>query len=452
MLARWILLALAPLSAFAQIQLVTFDGTVEKAVGAATDLGTVAAADAREIRFRAHNTSTSPVVLTKLTASGTGFTITSAPSLQSIIAPSNFIEFRVHFSATGEGSYSAPLTVNTAQTLLRATVVPAATVSVVNDVVGSVLTSDSALDFGRVQKGKSSSQTIRIGNGTNSKLTIQSCAISGAAFHAPALQCPIALDPGAAATIIISFDPATASAQTGTLLLDNRSFTLTGVGFDPPLPKPSIAFESPLASGTQQRLSVKLAATAESSGMGTVTMDFQPAAGTADDPAIRFTGSGARNLSFNVNEGDQAGAFPAGVDTVFQTGTTAGTIVFRVKLGDYNEQFSFAIGPAAVSVDHTVASRRVNDLDVSITGFDNTRTAGRFAFTFFDKNGQPVQPGAVRADWRDMFTNYYRSSKTGGSFTMRATFPVTGDATQIAGVEVEMTNDAGTTRTTRVSF
>jgi hypothetical protein len=137
---------------------------------------------------------------------------------------------------------------------------------------------------------------------------------------------------------------------------------------------------------------------------------------------------------------------------VFQTGTTAGTIVFRVKLGDYDEQFSFPVAPVSIHVDKATAARRVNDLDVSVTGFDNTRTAGRFSFTFYDTSGHQVQPGAVPADWTTTFSNYFRTSKAGGSFTIRATFPFSGDASQISGVEVEMTNSAGVTRSTRIPF
>ena len=440
-------------AAFAQLQLFTFDGTTEKPVSAITDLGTVPAGDSRDVRIRARNNTAAAIALQSVALAGSGFSITSAPSLPFLVAPTNFAEVRVRFSATALGSYSATLAVNSIQTLLRASVVASATISVVNNTVASLLTSGATLDFGRVQKGHSAVQQLRVANGNDAKVTIQSCAVSGDAFHAAALQCPMALAPGDAIIISVSFDPKTAGSQTGTLSLDTRTFALVGVAFDPPLPQPSIAFNSPLSSATQQHLSIQLASIAESSGDGTVSMTFQPAsAGMVDDPAVRFTSSGARTLSFHVKEGDLTGTFPNGVDTVFQTGTTAGVIVFRVKLGDYDQSFPFSIAPAPMYVDHASASRRVSDLDVSITGFDNTGTAGRFSFTFFDKSGNTVQPGAIRADWSESFFNYFRSSKAGGSFTMRATCPVSGDASQIAGVELEMTNSTGTTKTARLSF
>ena len=447
-----LLFALMPAAAFAQLQLFTFDGTSEKAAASLTDFGSISAGDTREIRFHARNNGNAAVALTTVSLAGQGFSISAVPSLPYVIAPTNFAEVRVRFSAANPGSYSAMFAVNSTQTLLVSTVVASATVSLANDTIGAILTSGTTLDFGRVQKNKSGSLGIRIANGTNSQLTMQSCAISGDPFHAPALHCPMMLAPGDATVINISFDPKTAGVVKGSLTLDSRTFVLSGIAFDPPLPEPSIAFATPLASGTQQKLAINLAAVSEASGTGTVSLSFQPAPGAADDPAVRFTSSGARNLSFQVAEGAKSAAFPAGVDTVFQTGTTAGTIVFRVQLGDYDFQFPFTIAPASVSIDHASATRRVSDLDVSVTGFDNTRTAGRFSFTFYDTAGKMVQPGTVRADWSELFTNYFKLSKVGGSFTMRATFPVSGDASQIGGVDVEMTNSAGVTRTTRLTF
>jgi hypothetical protein len=440
-------------ASFAQLQMFTFDGATERPVTGITDLGSIPAADSREVRFRARNNGAAAVSLQTIALAGQGFSITSTPSLPFVVAPTNFAEVRVRFTALGLGSYSATLAVNSTQTLLRATVVGSATISVVNNSGAAALTAGSTLDFGRVQKGQSALQQLRVANGTDTTLSIQTCGISGDVFHAPALKCPLSLASGDALTLALSYDPKAAGSHSGALSFDSRVITLTGVAFDPPLPKPSIAFDSSLSSGAQQRLSVQLSSMAESSGSGTVTMEFQPAsAGMGDDPAIRFINSGARTLSFQVKEGDRTGSFPTGVDTMFQTGTTAGAIVFRVKLGSYDNAFSFPIGPTAVYVDHATATRRVNDLDVSVTGFDNTGTAGRFAFTFYDRSGGLVQPGAIHADWSQSFLNYFKSSKVGGSFTLRATFPVSGDGSQIAGVEVEMTNSAGSTKTTRFSF
>ena len=392
-----------PLLASAQLQLSLFDGSTEQPMTAFTELGTVAAGDAREIRIHMRNNTSAAIALTTIEVRGQGFAISSAPSLGTIIAPTNFKEVRVTFSATGIGSYSAIFKANETEVTLHAVVVAAPTISVVSDSVGSLLTSGATLDFGRVQKGHSTTQDLRIANGGNTALSIQSCGLTGdPTFHAAGLACPMTLAAGTAVELHLSFDPQTAGEQHGAILFDTRSFALSGVAFDPPLPKPSVTFTTPLASGLQQKLAIALASKAESSGSGTVTLSFQPIAGASDDPAVQFTRTGSRNLSFQVNEGDSTGQFPSGVDATFQTGTTAGTIVFHIKLGDYDEQYSFPIAPAAIYVDQATGSRRVNDLDVSITGYDNTRTSGRCSFTFYDRAGKAIQ-GAIPADWTPAF-------------------------------------------------
>jgi hypothetical protein len=448
---RMLLLLLLPLTAKAQLQLLLFDGKTEKPATSLTDVGSIASGDAREIRLRARNTGTGPVAVQTISVAGQGFSVAYAPTLPVIVSASNFTEFRVRFSATTVASYTAMVAVNNLQITLRATVVANATVSLMDGSAGSLLTSGATIDFGRVRKGQTGARDLRVANGTNARLTVRSCSIAGDVFRSEGMTCPMTLAPGEAATLGITFAPSTSIEHRGSITIDDRTFALIGVGFDPPLPAPSIAFDAPLVNGIQKKMTVELASMAESEGNGTVTMEFQPMiSGQPDDPAIRFTGTSSRTLSFKVNEGDRTAVFPTGVDTTFQTGTTAGTLVFKVQLGDHNRSFSFPLAPATMSVDTASLSRRPGAIDVSVTGFDNTRTAGRFAFTFYDPAGNVLQPGPIQADWTGAFTSYFHGSRAGGSFLMRATFPIWGDTSLIGGVEVELVNSAGSVRTSRI--
>lgn len=451
MIARLLLaVATLPFAAFAQLQLFLYDGSTETAVGALTDFGTVAVGDTKELRFRARNNTGTAISLQTLALAGQGFTITSAPSLPYIVAPTNFTEIRVRFGAASTATYSATLAVNQVQTLLRATVIAAAAISVQGT---GILASGGTVDFGRVQKGQSASRVLQISNPNATGVSIQTCSLSGAAFQAQGLQCPMTLAPGANVNVTITFAPTVSGAQNGSVAFDSRVFQLSATAFDPPLPKPTVRFDTPLASGSQQRLVISLESMAQSSGTGTVALTFRPASSNMnDDPAIVFTGTGSRTLSFTVKQGDQTASFPTGVDTTFQTGTTAGTITFQVKLADADLKFDFPIEGAAIAVDTATSVRRTGTIDVSITGYDNTGSAGRFSFTFYDSTGSAVQPGAITTDWTQIFANYFHLSKAGGSFTMRASFPVSGDASKITAVDIQMTNSVGVTRTSRLSF
>jgi len=72
--------------------------------------------------------------------------------------------------------------------------------------------------------------------------------------------------------------------------------------------------------------------------------------------------------------------------------------------------------------------------------------------TFFDRSGKTIPPGQIRVDESSDFRTYFNSGQFGGAFTLRATFPVTGDSSQVGGVDVEMTNSAGVAKTQRISF
>jgi hypothetical protein len=446
-----LLAALLASSACAQMQLFTYDGTTEKAAGAITDLGTVPAGDTREIRFHARNMGPGAVTLQTVKVAGQGFAIGTLPSLPYIIAPSNFVEFRVVFTASSAGSYSASVSANSVQTLLRASAVAAATVSM--DGSTTALSSGASVDFGRVQKNHSNTVQFRISNTANAPVSVGLLSVSGAAYRATnAPIVPATIAPGDSIAFGIAFEPTTSGTYRGMLTVDNRTFNLTGVAFDPPFPTLNVVTTASATSATQQKLTLRFDAATEVAGNGTVALAFQPATGLKDDPAVRFVSSGARNASFTVKEGDTTIAFGAADGLMFQTGTTAGSIVFTITLAGASQQTTVTIAPAAVSVDTANAARRVSDIDVSVAGFDNTRTAGTLAFTFFDTAGRVIGPGAIRVDSTADFQKYFAGSQVGGAFLFRATFPVTGDATQIGGVEVELANSAGVTVTKRITI
>jgi hypothetical protein len=456
MIGRFLCMMAFAAAAYSQVQVFTFDGTAEHAMAGVTDLGSTAILDFSETRFRARNNGVAAVSLQTLSLSGQAFSISAKPSLPYIIAPGNFVEFRVRFAPAGAGSYSATLAVNGAQFFLRATCIAAPVLSVQNEAIGTLLDSSSAIDFGRVLKNRSATKQLRMANSSTVPLTVSTLRVIGSAFHgASDVTLPLQLAPGAAVTFSVSFDPKTSGQQSGSLQVDARAFAITGTGYDPPLPTPSIAINGPAASAAQPALSVKLADVSEVAGNGTITLDFQPATpGTPDDPAIMFLATGSRRMSFQVAEGDSAASFgtPSVKQIAFQTGTTAGKITFTIQLGDYTGTTVMTIAPAPVALDSARASLRVSDLDVQITAFDNTRTGGKFNFTFYDRSGKTVGAGAIPVDVSSDFGRYFAISKVGGAFLMRATFPVTGDATQIGGVEVELINSVGSSRTARLTL
>ena len=439
--------------AVAQMKLYVLEGAQEREItGSFYHVGNAGPADLIATRFRARNVGASTIAVRAMSIAGTGFELTR-PSLPYVLAPGGApMEFTVRFSAIGNGSYSASLTVDSLTILVLSTVLNAPALSR----EGNSLPSGVPISLGRVQRGQRESQSFLVENRGSDPLTVQRLEVSGAAFRYIGPAVPIALAPRTFQRFEIEFAPPGSVDYNGVLQLDSRAFPLTGSGFDPPLPKPSILIDGTPASGQQAKVSVRLATPAASVVSGVLRMTFRPlSADLPDDPAIRLMTSGGRTINVQTREGDQrvwiAGA---AVEETFQTGTTAGSITWTLELGTHTETQSVALPAVAAVVDQATAARRVQDLDVSLSGFDNTRSVSQALFTFFDAGGRPLAPGTIRADVKREFSEFFKSSTTtGGVFTMRATFPVQGGAaSQVAGVDVEIVNNAGGTRTQRLTF
>jgi hypothetical protein len=414
-------------SAVVQLQLFQFDGTTERPVGQLYDVGTAAPGDNIETRFRVRNPGVASVSLTNLSAAGTSFRLSAQPSLPYIIAPSSFADFKVMFSPTDPGSYSANLLVNTVSVSLHGTAVAGAVLTL----GPTTLTAGALIDFGQTEPGTSLPLTLTLSNPSSTSVSIASIAVTGRDFSGPVgASAPLVLAPGQSLPFTIKFAPSGPQSSQGTLTVDQRSFNLLGLGVNPPLPKASMQFDTSAGiSARQAKISIQLASSSRVPGTGSLTMEFKSnIQGVADDPAIQFLSGPKRNATVTIGVGESIAKFGSSVDLTFQTGTTAGTIVFTLKLPNDTQQATFVIPPARVYFDLTTATRRVSDLDVSLIGFDNTHSASQLTFTFYDSSGRVLQPGVIRVDATADFKRYFDSNVAGGSFALRATFPVTGGA------------------------
>jgi hypothetical protein len=266
---------------------------------------------------------------------------------------------------------------------------------------------------------------------------------------------PIPLDPGGSVTLKVDFTPSSVGPQQGALEIDQRSITLTGVGLNLPFPQPVILVSIPSpASSEQGTLTVSLPSASLASGTGQVQMAFTPAsAGANPDSGIVFLLNGSQSVPFSVNVGGTSGQFGTAGSVAFQTGTTAGTIVFTVTLGSFTGTSSLTIPNAPPGIDTTTAQYTSGGLDLEITGFDNTRTASTLTFTFLDATGATLNGGPITVDGTTGFQQFFPTSNDGGMFALHAFFPVTaGNPAQVNAVEIQVTNSAGVSPTTKVYF
>jgi hypothetical protein len=454
-LRRAFLLALAAVGpAWGQFQLYLVTGNIEQPAPRVYDFGAVEPGSSMAVPFRIRNVSTGAATLDFLTVSGTGFALSGGtqPPLPVSLASQKSVDFTVLFQSAGTGMYSAALDSIGISVLLTANVPVELTCRLVT-AAGTIPLAAAPVDFGQVERGAVATHHVLLVNQTSAALTAPGPLVSGADFSLSGPSPGGMLVPSTASVgFDIQFSPTVDGVLAGMLSIGDRTYSLTGTGVEPPLPQPRISLSLPQPGSAQEgSVAVNLASAAQSSGAGTVTMTFLPAPhSAAADPGIAFA-SGGQSAAFTVSAGDTQGHFGAQLTAPFQTGTTAGTLTITAQLGSNSDQQSITILPAVVGVTAAQGVRSPGAIEVDLTGFDNTRTAGPLAFTFYDANGNAIGLGAIQADGSASFAQYFQNA-AGGTFALKAVFPVVGDATQIKAFQAVVTNSAGAATTARTSF
>jgi hypothetical protein len=444
----------APFALAAQLQLSIVEGSGEKPTGPEVNVGVVRAGDFRDVEFRIRNLSAFPIWLNGLNLSGFGYSfLGELPQLPKFLTSGATVGFVLRFHPLTRGLYTAYLNVNGVRTTLSAEAIVTAQVALLDATGKTVLTPGDTTDFGAAEKGLEVARQFELSNPGAETVSVNLLAVTGAAFRATAgLPLAAELKPAQTALFEVVFAPAAVGGQQGTLDLDGLIFPLRGTGLEPTLPKPVISVEPQVLRGGQQaKVSVRLASTARTSGSGTLTLDLHPSvSGKATDSSLLFPATGSRSIGFAVAMGEDSARFGGGLETEFQTGTTAGTLVLTARLGPHTEQLSLVVPAGPPVVDTARATRLVSGVDVRVTGFDTSRSVARLAFTFIDHGGRMVAPGAIEVNVIEPFRQYFEGTDFGGMFALRAVFPVTGDPANLVSVEVELLNSYGPIRTARV--
>jgi len=429
-------------------------------VPASFSFGECPVGDVRDVQFRLLNAGTGSTQLTTLAVTPP-FSIPYEPSLPETVPPGGTVDFTVSFAPTGAGSFSATLTADGVSQLLTGTGTAVDTVAIsVGDRTNAPvpLGAGAGIDFGSLAQGSTTSRQVVLTNPTQAAFTVQNIRVDnlqGSSFQMQPFALPISLAPGGSATLEVDFTPSSTGPQQGALEIDQLYIPLTGVGVNPLFPQPIILIAiSSTASSEQGTLTVSLPSASQESGTGQVQMAVTPSMpGVNPDSGMVFLLSGTESVPFTVNQGDTAGQFGSAGSVAFQTGTTAGTIVFTVTLGDFTGTSSLTIPAAPANIDTTTAQYTSGGLDLEITGFDNTRTASTMTFTFRDANGATLNGGPITVAATTDFQEFFATSDDGGMFALHAFFPVTaGNPAQVDSVEIQITNSAGTTPTSKVYF
>jgi hypothetical protein len=101
-----------------------------------------------------------------------------------------------------------------------------------------------------------------------------------------------------------------------------------------------------------------------------------------------------------------------------------------------------------VQITSGSALRQNPNLVVTLNGYDNTYSAGRLSFAFYDISGTLIQPPIVFDATSKFQQHFFTNNQSGGAFSLQAAFPDTGDVTKIGSVAVTLSNSVGQTTVT----
>lgn len=452
------LLLLLPLAARAEITVSVLNGGTETPIGSTLVMGPVLAGHPVTLTLTLRTTTSPSILLTRFQSDQAAFQV----GFQNLgsgygLFPGHPAAAELTFGSNTPGFYQANLflwhEVNgvliTRTIALSGTVLPASALGVQPTCAENPL---GTVAFGIVIRQQSRVCLFNIQNSPSNSLTFP-ISLSGAGFSGIG---PTNVSPGQAATYSVKFEPATTGNFSGTLNIGPLAYTLTGVGANPPIPTPILDWQATAPGSAQQRqLSARLTVPSPMTGSGTVKLDFFPNAGLSDDAAIAFLNPLGRSVPFSVQEGSTNVLLGGQPSAVFQTGTTAGQIRFTLTsalfIFESDASATLAIPPATVFIDTAFGTRGAGELQVKLIGYDNTYTIGAMMFTFYNASGGAIT-APIQANFAQAFRTFYGSGTGGSTFQVIIRFPVTGDIGSIAGVEVDLTNAAGTVKTARLAF
>ena len=111
---------------------------------------------------------------------------------------------------------------------------------------------------------------------------------------------------GPANRTVLKFDSRRSNGDSIRLTrIHRRTFRLTGTGYEPTMPRPTVVIESSaIRSGEQGRVSISTRSASRSNAKGQLRMELRPAGTVKDnDSGAQFV-SGSRTVAFDVAPGD----------------------------------------------------------------------------------------------------------------------------------------------------
>lgn len=178
------------------------------------DFGSVSVGGNKTNSLAVSNNSSSSVSITvsQISAAGSGFSVSSPPSLPLVIAAGQSVTLSIKFAPTSAGSKTGTLSlVSDAQN-------SSATVSLSGNgmAVGQLAVSPSTLTFGSVAVGGSKSLTGTL-TASSSSIAVSSAGWNGQGYAVSGITFPTTVSAGQSVNFTVTFTPQIAGASSGSI-------------------------------------------------------------------------------------------------------------------------------------------------------------------------------------------------------------------------------------------
>lgn len=448
LLFSFILLLSIP--AQAQLQ-VLYDGAQLRPL---IDLGSTSSGDGRSAVFTLRNVGGTPIVISNVSVAGAGFSIFPKLSLPISIAAGQSSTVTVLFQAAAPGNYSAALIVNDWSALLKLSVLEGLVLVDLGGGARRILGTGASVDFGSTTAGRSLERDLSLENQGTTTLFVPQLTVEGEGFMLVGNPSATSIRPGGTLLLHFVASSDTTANGTGTLFVGGKQYLLSATFLAPIFSAAKFFVEnSSLRSGSQTSISIVLDEDPQANATGMLSIGIR-SNNAVEDRGLFFLPSGKQSISCEVRKGIRTVQCGSSSVLLLQTGTTSLTGVLNFQLGNRVDTYLFYLAPMGIQIDSARVVRTPSTLEVVLSGFDNTRSAGgEVYFTFYDRNGIPLPDGVYsKAALQDQFRQLFASSNAGGLFELKAIFPVTGDATAISAVTVQLANNFAITKTDRIKL
>jgi hypothetical protein len=186
--------------------------------------GSVAVGSPATSKVSLVNSTSNPVVVSKITVSNISFSVDGEGALPLTLAANSTTTVNVHFGPTTAGSATGQLVITS-----NSLVSPSATVQMTGTGVlqtqpaAGLTVNSSSVSFGNVAVGTPSTQSLTLTSSGTGAVTVSKVSMSGTGFTESGATFPLTLNAGQTATLSLQFEPTATGAATGKVTITSTA-------------------------------------------------------------------------------------------------------------------------------------------------------------------------------------------------------------------------------------